>query len=281
MLLVSQKNALAHALLESLNSGRLMAPPSEHLELDQEGAYDIARIVMNIRISEGEVPVGRKIGFSNRQMRPRYGRLQPVTAPLWAMMYDRTVHFAEDNQIAFRLGTLPQPRLEPELVFRLRETPSPECTVFELIDCIDWMAHGFEIVVSPYPDWTFELTDAIAAFGLHGALIVGEPHTLSEKSRLNIGEVLRHAGVSLSRVSGDEASVVATGFGQYVMDSPVLALWDLHQRLRRQRGFPPLQAGELVTTGSWTDTHPVQPGDTWKSAFSSVNIPGLSVDFCA
>lgn len=281
MLLVSQKNAIAHALLASLTSGELMEPPSTSVDLDTEGAYDIARILMNIRISEGEVPIGRKIGFSNRQMRPRYGRQQPVTSPLWAMMYDRTVHFASANHLRFSLGKLPQPRLEPELVFRLHATPAPDCTVFELIDCIEWMAHGFEIVVSPYPDWSFELTDAIAAFGLHGALIVGEPHTLSAKSRLNIGEVLRHASVSLSRVADGDATMVGTGFGRYVMDSPVLALWDLHQRLRRQRGFPPLKAGELITTGSWTDTHPVRAGERWNSAFASVNIPGLCVDFSA
>lgn len=281
MLLVSQKNAIAHALLASLNGGGLMAPPSLNVDLDADGAYDIARIVMNIRISEGEAPVGRKIGFSNRQMRPHYGCRQPVTSPLWAMMYDRTVHFAPSNRLAFTLGSLPQPRLEPELVFRLRATPAPDCTVFELIDCIEWMAHGFEIVISPYPDWAFELTDAIAAFGLHGALIVGEPHTLSASSRLNIGEVLRHAGVSLSCCAGGESTMVATGFGRYVMDSPVLALWDLHQRLRRQSGFPPLRAGELITTGSWTDTHPVRPGERWTSAFASVNIPGLCVDFVA
>jgi 2-keto-4-pentenoate hydratase len=279
MLLVSQKNAIAHALLASLNGGALMPPPSVSVDLDTDGAYDIARIVMNIRISEGEVTVGRKIGFSNRQMRPRYGRQQPVTSPMWAMMYDRTVHFASSNRLDFALGSLPQPRLEPELVFRLRATPAPDCTVFELIDCIEWMAHGFEIVISPYPDWSFELTDAIAAFGLHGALIVGEPHTLSAKSRLNIGEVLQHASVSLSRCAEGEATMVATGFGRYVMDSPVLALWDLHQRLRRQKGFPALQAGELITTGSWTDTHPVRPGERWISAFASVNIPGLCVDF--
>jgi 2-keto-4-pentenoate hydratase len=194
MLLVSQKNAIAHALLASLNGSGLIAPSSLSVDLDSDGAYDIARIVMNIRISEGEVPVGRKVGFSNRQMRPRYGRQQPVTSPLWGMMYDRTVHSAPANRLSFSLGTLPQPRLEPELVFRLRATPAPDCTVFELIDCIEWMAHGFEIVISPYPAWSFELTDAIAAFGLHGALIVGEPHTLSAKSRRNLGEVLRHAG---------------------------------------------------------------------------------------
>ncbi len=281
MLLVSQKNAIAHALIDALATGTPMAPPSGNAELDLDGAYDIARIVMNIRISEGEVPVGRKIGFSNRQMRRHYGQKQPVTSPMWAMMYDRTVHFAEQNHIEFSLGRLPQPRLEPELVFRLARTPAPGCSVFELIDCIDWMAHGFEIVVSPFPDWKFELADAIAAFGLHGALLVGEPHTLSDKSRRNLGDALATAAVSLSRVSGIESTLVATGFGRYVMDSPVLALWDLHQKLGRQKAFPPLREGELITTGSWTDTHPVQPGETWKSAFASINIDGLTVVFQA
>ena len=279
MLLVSQKNAIAHALIDSLATGSLLAPPSGSADLDEEGAYDIARMVMNIRISEGEAPVGRKIGFSNRQMWRHYGERQPVTSPMWAMVYDRTVHFAEQNHVEFSLGRLPQPRLEPELVFRLRRTPPQGCSVFELIDCIDWMAHGFEIVVSPFPDWKFELPDAIAAFGLHGALLVGEPHTLSDKSRRHLGDSLATASVSLSRMRGGESTLVATGFGRYVMDSPVLALWDLHQKLSRQKAFPPLRDGELITTGSWTDTHPIQAGDTWKSAFASINIEGLTAVF--
>src|SRR5262249_59264151 len=44
-----------------------------------------------------------------------------------------------------------------------------------ILESIDWIAHGFEIVQSLYPDWRFRKVDAIAACGLHGALVVGRP----------------------------------------------------------------------------------------------------------
>jgi 2-oxo-3-hexenedioate decarboxylase len=42
-----------------------------------------------------------------------------------------------------------------------------------LLACIDWVAHGFELVQSIFPGWKFSAPDAAAAFGLHGALLIG------------------------------------------------------------------------------------------------------------
>ena len=44
-------------------------------------------------------------------------------------------------------------------------------------------------------------------------------------------------------------------------------------------GFSPLQAGELIMTGSWTDSLPVKRGEVWSSAFSQLNLPGLNLSF--
>jgi 2-oxo-3-hexenedioate decarboxylase len=41
-----------------------------------------------------------------------------------------------------------------------------------LLACIDWVGHGFEIVQSIFPGWKFSVPDAVAAFGLHGALLI-------------------------------------------------------------------------------------------------------------
>ncbi|WP_420093082.1 2-keto-4-pentenoate hydratase, partial [Noviherbaspirillum denitrificans] len=163
----------------------------------------------------------------------------------------------------------------PELVFKLNCTPAPDATLEELAECIEWMAHAFEIVVCPFPDWKFEMADSIAAFGLHGSLIVGEPKMLSAASRRSLGEVLPHASLSLS--CGDELR--SAGFGSDVLGSPIHALWHLHQLLKIQPQFSQLAKGEIVTTGTWTDVCPIKPGETWTSAFSGISLPGLTISF--
>jgi 2-keto-4-pentenoate hydratase len=55
-------------------------------------------------------------------------------------------------------------------------------------------------------------------------------------------------------------------------------LW-LHQQLQQQSDFKPLQAGEIIATGSWTKPQPVKRGEVWSSAFGQLNVPGLSVSF--
>ena len=49
--------------------------------------------------------------------------------------------------------------------------------------CVEWIAPGFEIVQSHFPDWKFAAADCTAAFGLHGALVVGTPVAVTERNR--------------------------------------------------------------------------------------------------
>lgn len=279
MLMSTQASRYAHKLLKARAAGTLLDPLTSTAKVSVDDAYDIAKSILDIRIAQGETPVGRKIGFSNRKMWNRYGMGAPITEPIWSPLFDSSVEFAMDNCALHSLKKAQQPRIEPELVFKLSRTPEPDITVEALAECLEWMAHGFEIVTSPYPDWQFEAADAIAAFGLHRALIVGEPRLLSAATRRNLAQVLGSATLSLSRTSNGTPSLVAAGFGKDVMDSPLHALWQLHQQLQRQPAFQGLQAGEIITTGSWTDAHPVERGEVWSSAFLQIGLPGLNVSF--
>lgn len=275
MLMSSQATRFAHVLLDARAQAQLLPPLSAQAPLSVSDSYEIVRRMMDIRTAQGEAMSGRKIGFTNRRIWSRYGQQEPITSPIWAPIFDETVRFAEDNRGLQSLRGAQQPRLGPELVFSLGRAPDPDATVEELADCVEWMAHAFEIVTCPFPDWKFEMCDSIAAFGLHGSLIVGEPRVLSTAGRRNLGEVLAHASLSLS--CGDELR--SAGFGSDVLGSPLHALWHLHQLLKEQPQFPPLAAGEIVTTGTWTDVCPIKPGETWTSAFSGLSLPGLTVSF--
>ncbi|MDB5772399.1 MAG: 4-oxalocrotonate decarboxylase [Burkholderia sp.] len=275
MLMSTQANRYAHQLLEARAASRLIPPLSSNAALSLADAYDIVKSTIDIRIAQGEQMVGRKIGFTNRKIWSKYGVAEPITMPIWTPVFESTIRYTEDNRGIQCLRGALQPRIGPELVFMLGTTPAADATVEELAECIEWMAHAFEIVVCPFPGWKFEMADSIAAFGLHGSLIVGEPKMLSAATRRNLGEVLANASLSLS--CGDELR--SAGFGSDVLGSPVHALWHLHQLLREQPQFAPLRAGEVITTGTWTDVCPITPGETWTSAFSGVSLPGLTVSF--
>lgn len=275
MLMSTKANRHAHQLMKARASGKLIAPFSTSSGLTLEDGYDVAKCLLDARIALGEQPIGRKISFSSRKVSRKAG----VPEPIWSTMFEQNVHFAFDNVAAHKLAKAQQPRIETELVFKLARAPSPDASVEELADCLEWMAPGFGIAVSPFQDWEFDAADAVAAFGLHRALIVGEPRMLSRQTRHNLPALLASASVSLSRSSENNTRLCAAGFGADVLDSPVHALWNLHRQLQQQPQFSPLQAGEIVTTGSWTEAVPVAQGEIWSSAFSQISVPGLHVTF--
>ncbi|HEV2613055.1 MAG TPA: 4-oxalocrotonate decarboxylase [Noviherbaspirillum sp.] len=275
MLMSTQANRYALQLLEARADVRMISPLSAQTKLTTEDGYDIVKSTYDIRTAQGEVMIGRKIGFANRKIWAKYGVEEPISTPIWTPMFDSTVRYTNDNRgIQSLFGAL-QPRLGPEVVFKLGTTPSPDATIEELAECIEWMAHAFEIVVCPFEGWKFEMVDSIAAFGLHGSLIVGEPKVLSSATRRNLDSMLAYSSLSLS--CGDELR--SAGFGSDVLGSPLQALWHLHEMLKTQPRFDKLSAGEIITTGTWTDVCPIAPGETWTSAFSGVSLPGLTVSF--
>jgi len=74
-------------------------------------------------------------------------------------------------------------------------------------------------------------------------------------------------------------ALVDRGVGANVLDSPLKALEHLVRLLASQRAAPPLDAGEIITTGVITDAHPVRPGETWTTRIAGLPLPGLTLDF--
>ena len=139
--------------------------------------------------------VGRKIGFTNRTIWPRYG----VHQPMWAHVWSHTVHFAKDGRATFDLKSFVLPRIEPEVVFKLKGPISASDDPLAVLAATEWIAPGFEIVQSHFPDWKFKAADCTAAFGLHGALAVGAPLMVTEQNRAALAKALPICAVTLSR----------------------------------------------------------------------------------
>ena len=266
--------AIAKELLTARYRARQLPPYSEaSADFSTDQAYDVAAEILKTRRAGGETPVGRKIGFTNRNIWPEYG----VHAPIWSYVYDDTIRYAADNTGTQSLKGALEPKIEPEIVLKLRDAPRPGMSEEELAGCIDWIAHGFEIVHSMFPGWRFAAADTIAAFGLHGVLIVGAPRQVRTIAGLNRDLVRELKSFRVSLFCNGELR--DSGAGSNVLDSPLLALKHLVELLVHLPQHKPLVAGEIVTTGTLTAALPIRPGQTWHTAFTGIDLAGLRVTF--
>ena len=112
----------------------------------------------------------------------------------------------------------------------------------------------------------------MAAFGLHGALVLGERCGVASDR-----EGWRAALASLAIEIRCDGALVARGRGRDVLGGPLSALRFLVDDLARRSGVPPLAAGEVVTTGTLTGAHPVAAGQRWTTAVGGAPLPGLDL----
>ncbi len=261
-------------IAEELLAAQLAAKQIELLTtryqgLDTQPAYAIAEALRDLRVTRGDRVVGRKIGFTNASLWPIYG----VDAPIWGYMYGTTVRSAQVSHV-LNLSTFADAKIEPEIVFCLRDVPDVGAHESEILKCVEWVAHGFEIVHSLYPNWKFTAIDAIAAGSLHGALLLGEPVAVDA---LGSDPVEALANSSVSIFANDQLREV--GRGSNVLRNPLTALKHLVDGLHSLPGSTSLKVGDIVTTGTLTAAFSVQPGETWRTEISGVALPGLEVSF--
>jgi 2-keto-4-pentenoate hydratase len=255
-------------LLEAYDEGRSI-DRAKFLGLsDLDEAESLQKRCIEMRIVRGEQPVGMKIGFTNRNIWPLYN----VSHPVWAPVFRETVVHSPINEFDIRLKHVCEPRLEPEIILGFKEGLVPaSSSMDDVFAALEWVAHGFEIVQSPFPNWKFTAAEACAAQGLHSQLLIG--------SKLNIAGLTRNAvafnqwlaALKVTLRCNDQA--VATGRGSNVLDSPLLALCHLLSELskRGQKLLP----GAIVTTGTMTDAMPIAAGEIWETQFEQQSLPSL------
>jgi 2-keto-4-pentenoate hydratase len=265
-------------LLNCIDSGQLWpqregAPTGEREDFaDVPAAYQTALQVRALRCARGERPVGYKVGFTNRSIWPRYN----VFAPIWGTVWDSTLRHAPQGLGRLALAGTCQPRIEPELVFAFQCRPPAGCSLQQLFDCLDWLAPGFEIVQCHLPGWKFQAAQTVADSGLHARLLVGPqvPVANVAPNAQALEALLAQTRVQLQR----DHAVVDEGLGSVVLGSPLQALLHFVNELRACPGAPDIQAPDVVTTGTWTDAWPVEPGQHWAASFSAA-LPRLELGF--
>jgi 2-oxo-3-hexenedioate decarboxylase len=265
-------DVIAERLVRVLDAGATCEPVSNDVpDFSPGDAYAVLASIGRHRVECGWRRAGRKIGLTNRAIWEIFG----VDRAFWADVWDRTVLPAGAGATSVELAPFAQPRIEPEVVFGLRGPVPVTDDPIAVLSAVAWMAPAVEIVRCPYPDWRFGIADCIAAVGFHGALVVGTRVPIDDTNREVVAATLPSFEATLSR----DGELVDRGVGANVLDSPAVALGHLAHVISEQPDAPDLAAGELVTTGTITNAHPVRAGELWRTDYGALGLEPLTVTF--
>ena len=241
------------------------APSSRDPGFDVQRAYEVEAELTRMRRAGGHQTVGRKVGFANRAM----WRVLKLGTLVWANMYDDTVHYAKGGQATLSIARMLAPKIEPEIVFKLKRPVDPgEDPAAAALAATEWIALGFEIIDCVFPGWKFQPADFVAAYGLHAALVVGEPVAVTPDMIPGLVDALPRFTLRLSR----NGEVVEEGSGKNSLRSPALCLAELSSAIAKQPGAEPLGAGELVSSGTLTEGKLIAAGETWSAEVEGLDL---------
>lgn len=260
--------AIASELAATYAAGGTMPPPSGR-GLTLDAAYAVERELARQRHAAGHASVGRKVGYANKAV----WRALKLETLVWADMYDDTVRVAGDDAATFAVGGLQAPKIEPEIVFRMARPLEPGTTdPAAVLAAVEWVALGFEIIDCRFPDWKVQPPDFVAAYGLHAALVVGQSRPVGADAA-TLADALASFTVELAC----DGTVVQKGGGRNSLRSPALCLGELASAIARRPGAEPLGAGELVSSGTLTESTPIAAGQTWTATLQGLDLPPLTL----
>ena len=265
--------ALAEELRAAYDAGKqfiIDTPPSGRVPgFDLDAGYSVEAELVRMRRASGRTTVGRKVGYANKAM----WRALKLETLVWAHMYDDTVRHADGQSASLTIREMCSPKIEPEIVFKLRTPLDGGSDPADVLSHVEWIALGFEIIDCVFADWKFQPQDFVAAFGLHAALVVGEPRAVDTAAMPELADQLARFTLTLSR----NGEMVAEGSGKNSLRSPALCLAELSAAISRRTPDNPLAAGELVSSGTLTESQPIAAGESWTASVAGIDLSPVTL----
>lgn len=237
--------AEAEAVLRSTRStGALVEPFTDsHTGLDEAWGYETQNLDRVQRLKGGESLVGAKLGLTSQAKQVRMGVDRPIVGFLTIDM------LVEPDEVAARLATWVQPRIEPDIAFITSRDIDRSFDDGEASSYVECVLLAAEILDSRYAGYRFRLPDVIADNTSAASVVLApERHRLDELPDL--------AGLRCEvRIDGD---LVHAAAGSAILGAPLKSLVLLAEHIARQKQVLP--AGSLVLAGALTDAAPLQDG---------------------
>jgi 2-keto-4-pentenoate hydratase len=269
---MTNPRALAEELAAAYANKQPVAPPTtREAEFNLAVAYATEAELVRMRKDAGRCTVGLKVGFANRAM----WRALKLDTLVWAHMYDDTVRYAENDHATVSISKMYAPKIEPEIVFKLRSALPPDADAAGVLGAVEWIALGFEIIDCVYPDWKITPADFVASYGLHAGLVVGTPMRIGADQIPSLVEQLASFTVSMQKNS----AVVAQGAGKNSLKSPALCLAELSSATAKAGAT--LSAGAVISSGTLTEAQLIAVDETYTAVVEGLALPPLTARIVA
>lgn len=236
-----------------VNKAPIRPLTESHPDMSLETAYQISLHMLERRLTAGEKVIGKKIGLTSLAVQTMLGVDQPDFGYLTdAMAFSQ----GQDMPISERLM---QPRAEGEIAFILKkDLLGPGITNADVLAATDCVIPCFEVVDSRIENWQIKIQDTIADNASCGLFVLGDKAVSPRKVDL----------MTCGMVVEKNGQIISTGAGAAALGSPLNCVTWLANKLG-EFGIP-LQAGEVILSGSLVPLESVQAGD-----FMSVSIGGI------
>ena len=215
-----------------------------------DDAYAIQKAWIEIKLAEGRVVKGHKIGLTSKAMQSALGIDEPDSGILLDDMF-----FADGGLVPSDrfIGT----RIEAELAFIMKaRLAGPYCTMFDVLNATDFVVPALEILdtrverVDPQTKATRKIFDTIADNAANaGILLGGRPIRPMDAD-------LRWIGARCYR----NGQLEETGLAAGVLNHPAASVAWLANKIA-PNGLA-LEAGQVVLAGSFIRPIETRKGDT-------------------
>src|SRR3954468_24064980 len=222
----------------------------DHSEITVEDAYAIQQAWIEIKLAEGRVIKGHKIGLTSKAMQSALGINEPDSGVLLDDMFFNDGGLVPSDRF---IAT----RVEAELAFVMKhQLKGPDCTMFDVLNATDFVVPALEILdtrverVDPQTRATRKIFDTIADNAANAGIVLG-------------GRPIRPMDVDLRWIGAlcfRNGQLEETGLAAGVLNHPATSVAWLANKIA-PNGLA-LEAGQVVLAGSFIRPIETCKGDT-------------------
>jgi 2-oxo-hept-3-ene-1,7-dioate hydratase len=229
-----------------------------HPEMTIEDGYAIQREWVKLKLAEGRVIKGRKIGLTSRAMQQSSQITEPDYAPLLDDMF-----FEQGSDIPFKRFIAP--RVEVELAFVLgKPLKGPGITLFDVLAATEYITPALEIIDARIEQFDRDtkaprkVFDTISDFAANAGIVTGGLPVRPDSIDMRwVGAMLYRNGV-----------IEETGLAAGVLNHPANGVAWLANKIAPYG--EQLNAGDVVLGGSFTRPVTGAQGDTFQADYGKL-----------
>lgn len=227
-------------------------------EHNEELAYAIQQVNTNHKLVDGARIVGKKIGLTSIKVQEQFG----ISTPDFGILFDDMEVL---NGLSLPISEVMQPKIEGELAFVLGGSlDNDKLTIVDIINSIDYVLPSLEIVGSRIENWNIRIADTVADNASASHYVLG--HTPKMLDDIDIVNCKMNMTIN--------GKLKSSGSGKDCLGSPLNAVLWLARKM--QAVGQPLQAGELILSGSLGPMVVVNAGDHVDAEFEGLGSVSIS-----